>query len=81
MPHIHYRNIIALYLSKTKNCFFLGVEQTVTKFLEMAKQMDCFFLQKRLLLSAQKPEQIVREVSNKSLTQYVVPFNKIEEHV
>lgn len=39
----------------------LGVEQTIAKFLEMAKQMECFFLQKRLLLSAQKPEQIVRE--------------------
>ncbi|GAB6031562.1 hypothetical protein CHUAL_009328 [Chamberlinius hualienensis] len=38
-----------------------GVEQTIAKFLDMAKQMECFFLQKRLILSAQRPEQIVKE--------------------
>jgi len=38
-----------------------GVEQTVQKFLDSARQMECFFLQKRLLVSAQKPEQIVME--------------------
>ncbi|XP_064465658.1 mediator of RNA polymerase II transcription subunit 28-like [Ornithodoros turicata] len=38
-----------------------GVEQTIQRFLDLAKQMECFFLQKRLVLSAQKPEQMVME--------------------
>lgn len=38
-----------------------GVEQTVQRFLDVAKQMECFFLQKRLLLSVQKPEHIILE--------------------
>lgn len=38
-----------------------GVEQTIQRFLDVAKQMESFFLQKRLVLSAQKPEQIVLE--------------------
>ncbi|XP_013789206.1 mediator of RNA polymerase II transcription subunit 28-like [Limulus polyphemus] len=38
-----------------------GVEQTIQRFLDLAKQMECFFLQKRLLLSTQKPEQFVIE--------------------
>ncbi|CAN7990501.1 unnamed protein product [Ixodes hexagonus] len=38
-----------------------GVEQTIQRFLDVAKQMESFFLQKRLVLSAQKPEQIVME--------------------
>ncbi|XP_054720496.1 mediator of RNA polymerase II transcription subunit 28-like [Uloborus diversus] len=38
-----------------------GVEQTIQRFLDVAKQMECFFLQKRLLLSVQKPEHIVLE--------------------
>ncbi|XP_077501956.1 mediator complex subunit 28 [Amblyomma americanum] len=38
-----------------------GVEQTVQRFLDVAKQMESFFLQKRLVLSAQKSEQIVVE--------------------
>lgn len=38
-----------------------GVEQTIQRFLDVAKQMECFFLQKRLLLSVQKPEHIILE--------------------
>ncbi|XP_037565695.1 LOW QUALITY PROTEIN: mediator of RNA polymerase II transcription subunit 28-like [Dermacentor silvarum] len=38
-----------------------GVEQTVQRFLDVAKQMESFFLQKRLVLSAQKSEQMVME--------------------
>lgn len=41
-----------------------GVEQTIQRFLDLAKQMECFFLQKRLLLSVQKPEQIILEDIN-----------------
>lgn len=38
-----------------------GVEQTIQRFLDVAKQMESFFLQKRLVLSAQKSDQIVME--------------------
>uniref|UniRef100_G3MMR1 Mediator of RNA polymerase II transcription subunit 28 n=2 Tax=Amblyomma TaxID=6942 RepID=G3MMR1_AMBMU len=38
-----------------------GVEQTIQRFLDLAKQMESFFLQKRLVLSAQKSEQIIME--------------------
>uniref|UniRef100_A0A131X9C2 Mediator of RNA polymerase II transcription subunit 28 n=1 Tax=Hyalomma excavatum TaxID=257692 RepID=A0A131X9C2_9ACAR len=38
-----------------------GVEQTIQRFLDAAKQMESFFLQKRLVLSAQKSEQMVTE--------------------
>ncbi|KFM81610.1 Mediator of RNA polymerase II transcription subunit 28, partial [Stegodyphus mimosarum] len=41
-----------------------GVEQTIQRFLDVAKQMECFFLQKRLLLSVQKPEHIILESTN-----------------
>ncbi|KAH7959713.1 hypothetical protein HPB49_013238 [Dermacentor silvarum] len=40
---------------------FRRVEQTVQRFLDVAKQMESFFLQKRLVLSAQKSEQMVME--------------------
>ncbi|XP_071946938.1 mediator of RNA polymerase II transcription subunit 28-like [Antedon mediterranea] len=38
-----------------------GVEQAVQKFLDVAKEMETFFLQKRLLLSNSHPNQLVRE--------------------
>ncbi|KAI8519995.1 Mediator of RNA polymerase II transcription subunit 28 [Branchiostoma belcheri] len=38
-----------------------SVEQNVQKFLDTAKQIECFFLQRRLLLSSQRPEQILKE--------------------
>uniref|UniRef100_A0ABM5GHT8 Mediator of RNA polymerase II transcription subunit 28 n=1 Tax=Pogona vitticeps TaxID=103695 RepID=A0ABM5GHT8_9SAUR len=34
-----------------------GVDQCIQKFLDVARQTECFFLQKRLQLSVQKPEQ------------------------
>ena len=42
---------------------FVGVELSIQKFLDVAKQLECCFLQKRLLLSIHKPEQIIKEVS------------------
>lgn len=41
-----------------------GVEQTIQRFLDLARQMECFFLQRRLLLSIQKPEHIILEDIN-----------------
>ncbi|XP_028657609.1 mediator of RNA polymerase II transcription subunit 28 [Erpetoichthys calabaricus] len=38
-----------------------GVDQCIQKFLDVARQTECFFLQKRLLLSVQKPEQVLKE--------------------
>lgn len=43
-------------------CFIIGVDQCIQKFLDVARQTECFFLQKRLQLSVQKPEQVVKEV-------------------
>ncbi|XP_028833108.1 mediator of RNA polymerase II transcription subunit 28 [Denticeps clupeoides] len=38
-----------------------GVDQCMQKFLDVARQTECFFLQKRLQLSVQKPEQVEKE--------------------
>lgn len=38
-----------------------SVEQTIQRFLDAARQMECFFLQKRLLLSVEKPDLIINE--------------------
>ncbi|TNM85787.1 mediator of RNA polymerase II transcription subunit 28 [Takifugu rubripes] len=38
-----------------------GVDQCIQKFLDVARQIECFFLQKRFQLSVQKPEQVVKE--------------------
>uniref|UniRef100_A0A2L2YLH5 Mediator of RNA polymerase II transcription subunit 28 n=1 Tax=Parasteatoda tepidariorum TaxID=114398 RepID=A0A2L2YLH5_PARTP len=38
-----------------------SVDLTIQHFLDVSKQMDCFFLQKRLLLSEQKPEHLLVE--------------------
>lgn len=37
------------------------VEQTTLRFVDLARQMEAFFLQKRFLLSALKPEMVVKE--------------------
>uniref|UniRef100_A0A8C0VY36 Mediator of RNA polymerase II transcription subunit 28 n=1 Tax=Castor canadensis TaxID=51338 RepID=A0A8C0VY36_CASCN len=38
-----------------------GVDQCIQKFLDIARQTECLFLQKRLQLSVQKPEQVVKK--------------------
>ncbi|XP_061192872.1 mediator of RNA polymerase II transcription subunit 28-like [Saccostrea echinata] len=38
-----------------------GMELSLQKFLELARQTEAFFLQKRLILSKQKPEQFVKD--------------------
>lgn len=38
------------------------VDHSVLRFLDLARQMEAFFLQKRFLLSALKPELVVKEV-------------------
>ncbi|XP_048747182.1 mediator of RNA polymerase II transcription subunit 28-like [Ostrea edulis] len=38
-----------------------GMELSLQKFLELARKTEAFFLQKRLILSKQKPEQFVKD--------------------
>lgn len=39
----------------------LEAEQTTLKFIDLARQMETFFLQKRFLLSSSKPELLLKE--------------------
>lgn len=49
--------------SLDKDEVHVDVEQATTKFVDIARQLEAFFLQKRFLLSVLKPELIVKEVS------------------
>lgn len=40
------------------------VENNMMRFLDKAKQLECFFLQKRLRFSSQKPDLVVKEIIN-----------------
>ncbi|KAL3278731.1 hypothetical protein HHI36_016261 [Cryptolaemus montrouzieri] len=40
------------------------VEHTTFRFIDLARQMEAFFLQKRFLLSALKPEMVIKEDIN-----------------
>jgi len=40
----------------------VDIDQATQKFLDVARQMESFFLQKRFVLSVLKPELIVKEV-------------------
>lgn len=40
------------------------VDHTILKFIDLARQLEAFFLQKRFLLSALKPESVVKEDIN-----------------
>lgn len=39
------------------------LDHTILRFIDLARQMEAFFLQKRFLLSALKPELVVKEVN------------------
>lgn len=51
-----------------------GVDQCIQKFLDVARQTECFFLQKRLQLSVQKPEQVVKEVNESLKLSSILEF-------
>lgn len=38
-----------------------GAEQTFQKFIDLCRQTEAFFLNKRLIVSKQKPEQVVKD--------------------
>ena len=40
----------------------IGIDQSVQRYLEVARKLESFFLQQRLALSINKPEQLIREV-------------------
>lgn len=48
--------------SMEKDEIRVEVDHSVLRFLDLARQMEAFFLQKRFLLSALKPELVVKEV-------------------
>ncbi len=41
----------------------MDIDQASQKFLDVARQLEAFFLQKRFVLSVLKPELIMKEVS------------------
>lgn len=49
--------------SMDKDEIKVEVDHTVLRFIDLARQMEAFFLQKRFLLSALKPELVVKEVN------------------
>lgn len=42
----------------------VDVDHTILKYIDLARQLEAFFLQKRFLLSALKPESVVKEDIN-----------------
>ena len=50
--------------STEKDKVRVEVEQTALRFIDLARQMEGFFLQKRFLLSALKPEMVIKEDIN-----------------
>lgn len=59
----------------TKDDVKVEVEQTTLRFIDLARQMEAFFLQKRFLLSALKPEMVVKE----DITELKLELSRKEE--
>ncbi|XP_046576905.1 mediator of RNA polymerase II transcription subunit 28-like [Haliotis rubra] len=38
-----------------------GVDHTISKFLDLARQTEAYFLSQRLIMSTEKPEQVLKE--------------------
>ena len=47
-------------------------EQNISKFIDVAKQLEIFFLQRRLQLSVLKPEQLIKEVLKYYIYFYII---------
>ncbi|KAJ9592496.1 hypothetical protein L9F63_015912, partial [Diploptera punctata] len=56
------------------------VDHTILRFIDLARQMEAFFLQKRFLLSALKPELIVKEDTNELRLELVRKEELIKRH-
>uniref|UniRef100_A0A1B8Y7I6 Mediator of RNA polymerase II transcription subunit 28 n=1 Tax=Xenopus tropicalis TaxID=8364 RepID=A0A1B8Y7I6_XENTR len=53
----------AYFASLVSQDYVNGVEQCIQTFLDVARQTECFLLQKKLQLSVQKPEQVLEEIN------------------
>ncbi|PNF17082.1 Mediator of RNA polymerase II transcription subunit 28 [Cryptotermes secundus] len=56
------------------------VDHTILRFIDLARQMEAFFLQKRFLLSALKPELVVKEDTNELRQELVRKEELIKRH-
>lgn len=56
------------------------MEQATMRFIDLARQMEAFFLQKRFLLSALKPELLVKEEINELKLELVRKEELIKKH-
>lgn len=56
------------------------VEQVTLRFIDLARQMEAFFLQKRFLLSALKPELVVKEDINDLRVELARKEDLIKRH-
>jgi len=56
------------------------VEHTMHRFIDLARQMEAFFLQKRFLLSAFKPEMNVKEDINELRQELVRKDELLKRH-
>jgi len=56
------------------------MEQATMKFIDLARQMEAFFLQKRFLLSALKPELVIKEEINELKLELARKEELIKKH-
>ncbi|XP_013420576.1 mediator of RNA polymerase II transcription subunit 28 [Lingula anatina] len=57
-----------------------GVELSIQKFLDVAKQNEAWFIQKRMLLSVHKPEQIIMEETQDLKKELIRKEQLIQKH-
>uniref|UniRef100_A0A8C2LEN3 Mediator of RNA polymerase II transcription subunit 28 n=1 Tax=Cricetulus griseus TaxID=10029 RepID=A0A8C2LEN3_CRIGR len=62
-PKLSNKTLVDELESSFEACFTFLVSQDycIQKFLDIARQTECFYLQKSLQLSFQKPDQVIRE--------------------
>lgn len=58
----------------------VDVDHTILKFIDLARQLEAFFLQKRFLLSALKPESVVKEDISDLRTELARKDELIKRH-
>jgi mediator of RNA polymerase II transcription subunit 28 len=58
----------------------LEVDQTTLKFIDLARQTEAFFLQKRFLLSALKPEFLLKEENSELKLEITRKEELIRKH-
>lgn len=66
--------------SLEKEDISVDVDHTILKLIDLARQLEAFFLQKRFLLSALKPESIVKEDINDLKTELQRKEELVKRH-